>query len=214
VKRFALLSAVAASLVACADDTDDHRVHCADCGDEGYGERPSAGMAVVERDGTTKRLTHWEARFIIREPASEGAPHDVEIMLGAEDDEHEGESPDSFGVYIVKAQDLEREPLSLIGSYDMGYVREPSYSGTVTMRWNDRELHSADAVESVGTLTITKHAEGRIKGSLECALDDGSEVTAELDGRISPECWIVAAPDGRTFVEAPLDDPFCAPFFR
>jgi len=205
VKRIALLSVVAASLVACADDTDSFGISCADCGG-GYGERPSHGMAVVEREGIEQQLTQWSARLTIREQPDERET--LELMLGAE----EGED-NYLGVYIVSDVQLENAPLSLVGDHLIGYTPGPEYSGTITMRWQGRELSSLNASRA-GMLTITEHEAGRIAGTLVSELDDASEVTATFDGKISPQCQIIANRAGTSFVEAPLDDPFCEPFFR
>jgi hypothetical protein len=206
VTRIALLSVVAASLVACADD-DDFGISCADCGNGGFGERPSHGMAVVEREGIEQQLTRWSARLTIREQPDER--EEIELMLGAGD-----ATEDNYvGVFIVSNVQLENATFSLVGDHLIGYTPGPEYSGAITMRWQGRELSSLNAPRA-GTLTITEHEAGRIAGTLVSELDDGSEVTATLDGKISPQCQIIANRAATSFDEAPLDHPFCEPFFR
>jgi hypothetical protein len=208
VTRIALLSAVAASLLACADDTGEYNISCADCGDGGYGERPSDGMTVVGRQGIEKRLTQWNARLTIREQPDER--EEIELMLGAWDETEDN----TFGVFIVSDVQLEHAPFSLVGDHVIGHTLGPGYSGTITMRWQGRrELSSLNAPRA-GTLTITEHEAGRIAGTLASELDDGSSVEATFSGKIWAQCQIIADRAGTSFVEVPLDDPFCEPFFR
>lgn len=172
-------------------------------------EDPPAGAASVTIG--TERRTDFdvEARFTVTQ--EEGDLDSLLLVVSASNGDDE-----FVNVTIEKQKQIERGPLSLIGTHEIRLSHNPLYSGIVSARWRGEDMASSDEEgTSFGELTITEHADGKIGGELSATLANGEAVRVEFEGPARGTCLVPTEDTSESDRESVgFDDPFCAQYFR
>lgn len=172
-------------------------------------EPTGVGSMTVTIGDRTEIWPRWEAQFGVIDWPSEDR---LEMGFSA----HPLDYSDGVGVSI--SRQLVPGPLSLVGAYDVSWSQSPTYSCVVEVGAKPNRVSTGlpgdRPGQSRGSVTISSHQAGRIRGTLSATLADGRLVTAEFEGEVRGDCSVPIEGSDNAFEMATFEHPFCAQYFQ